>query len=130
MQPEHIRKPYRSYLQQSRGAAPVRHRGKSPQQPAFFTRSARARHESALLASLCRLAGALPTPAVVATPRNPSEPAYSVAGLNRGDLLCHAYESYRSLIGAPWPIDVCHRLAISCSDFTATRVKGATPDVP
>jgi hypothetical protein len=106
---DRIRKLYRSYMKephsrQSPSAAPVRHRGKSPQQPAFFTRSARARHESALLASLCRLVGALPAPAVVATAvtlRNPSEPARSLAGLNRGELLCQAYESYRSLIGTP-----------------------------
>jgi hypothetical protein len=108
---DRIRKLYRSYLKEPHGrqspsAAPVRHRGKSPQQPAFFTRSARARHESALLASLCRLVGALPAPAVVATtaamtPRNPSEPARSLAGLNRGELLCQAYESYRSLVGTP-----------------------------
>jgi hypothetical protein len=103
---DRIRKLYRSYMKESQGAALVRHRGKSPQQPAFFTRSARARHESALLASLCRLVGALPAPAVVATaatmtPRNPSEPARSLAGLNRGELLCQAYESYRSLVGTP-----------------------------
>jgi Flagellar transcriptional activator (FlhC) len=89
---DRIRKLYRSYLQQTRGVAPVRHRGKSPQQPAFFTRSARARHESALLASLCRLLGALPAQ---------SEPARNVPGLNRGELLCQAYDSYRSLITSP-----------------------------
>jgi len=103
---DRIRKLYRSYMKESQGATLVRHRGKSPQQPAFFTRSARARHESALLASLCRLVGALPAPAVVAkaaamTSRNPAEPARSVAGLGRGELLCQAYESYRSLIGTP-----------------------------
>jgi hypothetical protein len=93
-------------MEASQGATLVRHRGKSPQQPAFFTRSTRARQESALLASLCRLVGALLAPAVLATaaamtPRNPSEPARSPAGLNRGELLCQGYESYRSLIGAP-----------------------------
>jgi hypothetical protein len=98
---DRIRKLYRSYLKEPHGrqtqpAAPVRHRGKSPQQPAFFTRSARARHESALLASLCRLVGALPMPPVVATAA-----ARSLAGLNRGELLCQAYESYRSLVGTP-----------------------------
>jgi hypothetical protein len=95
---DRIRKLYRSYLKDSQHAPPPRHRGKSPQQPAFFTRSARARHESALLASLCRLVGALPAQAAVATA---SEPARSLAGLNRGELLCRAYESYRSLVGAP-----------------------------
>ena len=54
----------------------------------------------------CRLVGALPAAAVVATaaamtPWNPSEPARSLAGPNRGELLCQAYESYRSLVGTP-----------------------------
>ena len=104
---DRIRKLYRSYIKESAArapnhAAPVRHRGKSPQQPAFFTRSARARHESALLASLCRLMGALPAPAVAqTTPGNPCEPARGLAGLGRGELLCQAYESYRALIGTP-----------------------------
>jgi hypothetical protein len=100
---DRIRKLYRNYNFDIGGTRPVRHRGKSPQQPAFFTRSARARHESALLASLCRLVGALPAVAATAamTPRNPSEPARSLAGLNRGELLCQAYESYRALVGTP-----------------------------
>jgi hypothetical protein len=98
---DRIRKLYRTYLKEpqlgpSDRDAPVRHRGKSPQQPAFFTRSARARQESALLASLCRLTGALPAAGAGAR-----EPARSLAGLNRGELLCQAYESYRSLVGTP-----------------------------
>jgi hypothetical protein len=83
---DRIRKLYRTYLQDCPVAAPVRHRGKSPQQAGFFTRSARARQESALLASLCRLIGALPG---------------HLPGLNRGELLCQAYESYRALIPEP-----------------------------
>jgi len=103
---DRIRKLYRNYTSDIGGSRPVRHRGKSPQQPAFFTRSTRARQESALLASLCRLIGALPaqaavTSAAVATPGGPSEPTRSLAGLNRGELLCQAYESYRALVGAP-----------------------------
>jgi hypothetical protein len=103
---DRIRKLYRFYIKSTPGNGPVRHRGKSPQQPAFFTRSARARHETALLASLCRLVGALPPPAAVAagatmTPRSPPETARGVAALGRGKLLCQAYESYRSLVGTP-----------------------------
>jgi hypothetical protein len=94
-------------LKDCQSSVPPRHRGKSPQQAAFFTRSARARHESALFASLCRLIGALPAPAAGATtaamtPGTPSEPAArSFAGLNRGELLCQAYESYRTLFPSP-----------------------------
>src|ERR1700728_4956072 len=57
---DRIRKLYRSYLCESHGTPLTRHRGKSPQQVAFFMRSGRARQEAALLASLCRLLGALP----------------------------------------------------------------------
>jgi hypothetical protein len=88
---DRIRKLYRSYLCDCRGAPLARHRGKSPQQVAYFMRSARARQEAALLASLCRLLGALPLgPA--------PELARSLPCLARGELLCQAYEAYRGLI--------------------------------
>jgi hypothetical protein len=95
---DRIRKLYRSYTFDVGGTRPVRHRGKSPQQPAFFTRSVRARQEASLLASLCRLIGALPTDRTGIGGRGT---ARSLAGLNRGELLCQAYESYRSLVGTP-----------------------------
>jgi hypothetical protein len=88
---DRIRKLYRSYLCECRGAPLTRHRGKSPQLVAFFMRSARARQEAALLASLCCLLGALPA---TATP----ELARSLPGLARGELLCQAYVAYRGLI--------------------------------
>jgi len=91
---DRIRKLYRFYAAETGGAAPVRHRGKSPQQSAFFTRSARARHQSALLASLCRICGALPRAAA-------ADSARGLAGLNRAQLLCHAYEIYRAETPAP-----------------------------
>jgi hypothetical protein len=69
----------------------VRHRGKSPQQVTFFMRTGRVRQEAALLASLCRLLGALPSDP---TP----ELARSLPSLARGELLCQAYEAYRGLI--------------------------------
>jgi hypothetical protein len=87
---DRIRKLYRSYIKESHGKAPVRHRGKSPQQPAFFTRSIRARQETALLASLCRSIGALPTAPVRIEP-----------GLARAELLCDAYEIYRTQVDSP-----------------------------
>jgi hypothetical protein len=88
---DRIRKLYRSYLCESHGTPLIRHRGKSPQQVAFFMRSGRARQEAALLASLCQLLGALPqAPA--------PQLARSLACLARGELLCQAYEAYRGLI--------------------------------
>ena len=95
---DRIRKLYRSYIRGSVAPeptrAPVRHRGKSPQQPAFFTRSARARHESAALASLCRMTGALPRTLGAQAVRDP-------IGLGRGELLCQAYEIYRARFATP-----------------------------
>jgi hypothetical protein len=88
---DRIRKLYRSYLCDSRAAPLVRHRGKSPQQAGFFMRTGRARQEAALLASLCRLLGALPSgPAPDLVRALPS--------LSRGELLCQAYSVYRGLI--------------------------------
>lgn len=88
---DRIRKLYRSYLFESNGAPLTRHRGKSPQQVAFFMRTGRARQEAALLASLCRLLGALP-------PAPAPQLARTLACLARGELLCQAYEAYRGLI--------------------------------
>lgn len=99
---DRIRKLYRAYLRGAQGTGPVRHRGKSPQQATFFTRSARARQESAVLASLCRLVGALPAAAAAApSGHGDAEPAPSIASLGRGELLCQAYETYRSLVVTP-----------------------------
>ncbi len=91
---DRIRKLYRSYLRGAQGAGPVRHRGKSPQQPAFFTRSARARQESAVLASMFRLTGALPR-------HTAADEARSLATPARGELLCEAYERYRGEFSSP-----------------------------
>lgn len=100
---DRIRKLYRSYIRDvpcnprprmPHPPAPVRHRGKSPRQPAFFTRSARARHESSAFASLCRITGALPADPSPALARDP-------ASLARGELLCEAYERYRDGIESP-----------------------------
>jgi hypothetical protein len=91
---DRIRKLCRGYTREADGRWPVRHRGKSPQQPAYFTRSARARQEAAVLASLYCLLGALPLQASAAAAQGP-------ASLGRGELLCQAYEAYRALIAAP-----------------------------
>ncbi|HEX4050852.1 MAG TPA: hypothetical protein VHY19_08260 [Steroidobacteraceae bacterium] len=100
---DRIRKLYRSYLAHC-GLPLARHRGKSPQRVAVFVRSARLRQESSLLASLFRLLGALP--ALPAPPAPPIQPggAGTVAArpsLLRAQLLCEAYELYRTLLGSP-----------------------------
>ena len=91
---DRIRKLYRSYIMSTTGGVPVRHRGKSPQQPAFFTRSARARQESSVLASIYRNVGILPKST---TP----ESVRSLTGPARGRLLCQAYEIYRGEFSSP-----------------------------
>jgi hypothetical protein len=91
---DRIRKLYRSYLCGS-GAAPVaRHRGKSPQQTAFFTRTPRVQQESAVLASLCSLLGVVPT-------RQLADATRTLPGVARGELLCQAFEAYRALVLSP-----------------------------
>ena len=82
---DRIRKLYRSYLGHARRQLP-RHRGKSPHQVAYFTRSLRLQEETALLASVLSLLGALPAAEAPAP------------GLTRGELLCQAFEAYRLLL--------------------------------
>ena len=89
---DRIRKLYRSYLMESPDRIP-RHRGKSPQQAAFFMRSARLQQETAVLASLLCLLGAMPLGTLVDTAR-------SLPGVARGELLCKAFEIYQVLVPA------------------------------
>jgi hypothetical protein len=97
---DRIRKLYRTYLQEAGGGGVARHRGKSPRQAAFFTRSLRMRRETAVFASVSSLFGLL-TPQTI-TIRGPggcaAPPAPTVA---RGALLCEAFEAYRALVGEP-----------------------------
>ncbi len=87
---DRIRKLYRSYTSRGSGHAP-RHRGKSPHQIAYFTRSGRLQQETTVLASLLCLLGVMPD-------RSAVESGQAVPGIARGDLLCHAFEAYRALI--------------------------------
>src|SRR3974390_2050868 len=91
---DRIRKLYRSYLREPLSAPPIRHRGKSPRQAAFFMRSHRVREQSALLASLCCLVGVLPE-------KPTPELAKSLPSLGRAELLCQAYSIYRALRADP-----------------------------
>ncbi|HEX5463055.1 MAG TPA: hypothetical protein VFX20_24055 [Steroidobacteraceae bacterium] len=90
---DRIRKLYRAYL--SRAACYVpRHRGKSPHQAAYFTRSLRIQLETAVLASCFALSGLLPA--------EPSAAAgAALPDIAHGNCLCTAFEAYATLILAP-----------------------------
>ena len=62
---DRIRKLYRTYLFEAGGASVARHRGKSPRQAAFFTRSSRMRRESAVFASVSSLFGLITRQSIV-----------------------------------------------------------------
>jgi hypothetical protein len=88
---DRIRKLYRSYMSQVRRQLP-RHRGKSPHQVAYFTRSQQLQLESAALASTLSLLGVIPAPA--------PDAAAALPGLARGAQLCAAFEAYRAFVPA------------------------------
>ena len=88
---DRIRKLYRSYARQLGGI--VRPRGKSPQQVGYFLRSPRLQQETALLASVCSLLGAIPHRAVAG--------GASAPGMARAEMLCQAFEAYRMLLRTP-----------------------------
>ena len=89
---DRIRKLYRSYMSEARRELP-RHRGKSPHQVAYFTRSQQLQLESAVLASMLSLLGVIPPPA-------PAGAAAALPGLARGAQLCAAFEAYRAFVPA------------------------------
>lgn len=91
---DRIRKLYRTYLFESGGTAVARHRGKSPRQAAFFTRSRSVRREAAVFASISSLFGLI-TPQSIVVDRA----AQSAETVARGTLLCEAFEAYRALMG-------------------------------
>jgi hypothetical protein len=86
---DRIRKLYRSYLTHARRYLP-RHRGKSPHQIAYFTRSLRLQEETAVLASVLSLLGVVPAWS--------AETGGALTGLSRGELLCQAFEAFRLLL--------------------------------
>ena len=87
---DRIRKLYREYLEKTRGQV-SRHRGKSPAQASYFIRTPRVQQESAVLASLYCMLGALPVPGMV----NIDPP---VPGVARGERLCQAFEAYLTFV--------------------------------
>lgn len=84
---DRIRKLYRSYLAGDAHPQVARHRGKSPQQASFFTRSLEAREDAAALASLLQLYGVLPRQSMPDAGR-------VLPCAQRGELLCGAFESF------------------------------------
>lgn len=88
---DRIRKLYRSYMSEARRYLP-RHRGKSPHQVTYFTRSPRLQQETAVLASVLSLLGVVPAATAGSAAAQP--------GLTRGELLCQAFEAYRALLPA------------------------------
>lgn len=86
---DRIRKLYRGFLLD--GQPPVRHRGKSPQQTGYFVRSPEMRQETAVLASVCYLLGVVPLSQVADASR-------ALPGMQRGEALCAAFETYRRLV--------------------------------
>ena len=91
---DRIRKLFRTYIIEDGGEGLTRHRGKSPQQVAYFTRTPQMRQESAVLASVCYMLGVMPASQVADARR-------SLPGIQRGEALCEAYEIYRQLVGTP-----------------------------
>jgi hypothetical protein len=91
---DRIRKLYRTYLFEAGGASVARHRGKSPRQAAFFTRSSRMRRESAVFASVGSLFGLITPQSIVVD--CPPQHTPTVA---RGALLCETFEVYCALMG-------------------------------
>ena len=87
---DRIRKLYRSLMFDGT-AAPVRHRGKSPQQTGYFVRTTEMRQETAVLASVCYLLEVVPSGYIPDASR-------SVPGVRRGEALCAAFETYRRLL--------------------------------
>jgi len=88
---DRIRKLYRTYVVDHGATTVLRHRGKSPRQPAYFFRNPDINFEAAQLASLLVLHGLL-----VADSRG-LESRYRVGSLESGALFCRVYEAYREL---------------------------------
>ena len=87
---DRIRKLYKTYVE-LHGPDVKRHRGKSPQQAAFFFRNLEVRREAAGLAGLFALLGLLKGAA------DDRRPGGTLAMLRWGELFCRAYETHLAL---------------------------------
>ncbi len=98
---DRIRKLYRTYLHESDGTGVARHRGKSPRQAAYFTRTLRMRREAAVFASVSGLFGLITPQTIRLENQPPARCAQTAPNVARGALLCEAFETYRALVGEP-----------------------------
>jgi len=89
---DRIRKLHHSYMSHSDQYV-VRHRGKSPHQVSYFARSVRMQQETLWLACMLSLLGAIP-----ADPT--ADETNSLPNVARGELLCTAFETYRSMVSS------------------------------
>jgi hypothetical protein len=86
---DRIRKLYRTYIDTAEIDS-ARHRGKSPNQSSFFTRSYQRRHETSVLGGVLCIFGAVPPNASLDLER-------TLPCISRGELLCEAFEMYQSV---------------------------------
>lgn len=85
---DRIRKLYRTYVTTHEGRCVVRHRGKSPRQPAYFFRNPELNFQASQLASLYLVYGLL------YVSKMGLESHYRVGSFESGTLLCQVYEAY------------------------------------
>lgn len=113
---DRIRKLYRSYAVSDAGGPVTRHRGKSPQQAAFFMRNPRLQCETAACAALLSLFGVLPAQTV-------RDASRQIPGIIRGSLLCRAYEAFERLVpGTTISFEHAVYLAVALSRADELRI--------
>jgi hypothetical protein len=88
-----VRALYRSYAP-TRGGDVIRHRGMSPYRLDAILSSPRLRREAATFCAFCKILGVLPSGKVKDVER-------TLPSLERGELLCDAFEWFRRGISAP-----------------------------
>lgn len=93
---DRIRSLYGSYLA-ANGSPAVRHRGKSPQQAAYFWRNLRVRKEAGWLASIFLLFGLIKNDTSYGADRREWRREWR-PDLNRAELLCQAFDAYVAMV--------------------------------
>jgi hypothetical protein len=85
-----IRRLCQAYARGQEKSSLSRHRGTSPFQLQYFTRSSRIRREAALFGGICRSMRLLPSEPL-------SNAAAVLPSVQRGELLCLAYQAFREM---------------------------------